>query len=387
MQLHHLHVVVAGGATGGAAAALLLARAGARVTVLERVAQPRAVGAGIALAANGLAVLESVGLGPALAASAQDVGPARIVDAGGHVLFTPPAPRPRIAMVRRATLQGLLLDAMAAEPRIEQRFGTEVIRAHPDGRVVTRSAAGEHHLRADLVVGADGVHSRVREGGAFEARVSPPGITYVRALAPEGLARNEEAWTAAGLFGSFPVDGATYLYASAGSAACRAAMAARDLAAFREAWARAYPPAAALLGALDSWDDLLVNDVLRVDCRRWFDGRIVLLGDAAHAMPPNTGQGANSALVDAAVLLDALRHSPDLSAALAAYEARRRPAVRKVATLSARLGMLAERTHPVVRRLRDGLLMPLLDRVASPKTNALLLQESPDALRSIGRAS
>ena len=68
MNLDALHVIVVGGATAGAGAALLLARAGARVTLIERVADPRAVGAGIAIAENGLAVLESIGLGPAIAA-------------------------------------------------------------------------------------------------------------------------------------------------------------------------------------------------------------------------------------------------------------------------------------------------------------------------------
>ena len=216
MQMQNLNVVVAGGATGGAATALLLARAGARVVVLERVAHPRAVGAGIGLAANGLAVLESLGLGPAIAAAACSVGSGRIVDGRGRVLLAPPEPRPRIEMIRRATLQGVLLDAMAAEARISRHFGVEVVRAAPDGSVTARGAEGVLHFKADLVVGADGVHSKVREGGDFGARVSPPGLAYVRALVPEGLARCEEAWTAAGLFGSFPVDGATYVYASAG---------------------------------------------------------------------------------------------------------------------------------------------------------------------------
>ena len=66
MQLADLHVIIIGGATGGGSAALLLARAGARVTLVERIAQPRAVGAGIAIAENGMAVLESLGMAPAL---------------------------------------------------------------------------------------------------------------------------------------------------------------------------------------------------------------------------------------------------------------------------------------------------------------------------------
>ena len=386
MRLDSLHVVVAGGATGGAGAALLLARAGARVTVLEKVAEPRAVGAGIAIAENGMAVLESLGLRPAIERVARQARGARVVDVHGRTLLAPPEPAPRMWTLRRATLQGILLDALAAEPRVECRFGTEVADARADGTVDARGEAGGERLRADLVIGADGVHSRVRECGAFGARQRPPGIAYVRTLVEPGCAQNVEAWTPAGLFGSFDVDDATYLFASAGTAACRDAVAARDLDAFRAAWARAYPPAAEMLARVATWDDFIVNRVLRVDCARWHDGRLVLLGDAAHAMAPNLGQGANSALVDAAVLLDELRRRPDLPAALAAYEARRRPAVKAVAGAAAALGAMAELTHPVARWMRDHLALPVARAMSSPKTIARVLQEPPATLLAIGRA-
>jgi 2-polyprenyl-6-methoxyphenol hydroxylase-like FAD-dependent oxidoreductase len=386
MDPHDLHVVVVGGATGGATAALLLARAGAHVTVVERVARPRAVGAGIALAENGMAVLESLGLGPALAA-AREVRGIRVTDATGRTLLTTPEPAPRVVMLRRATLQGVLLDALATEPRVQRRFGAEVVGAAPDGTLVLREPDGETRtLRADLVIGADGVHSRVREGGAFGARTRGTGIRYIRGLVAEGLAEQVEAWTAAGLFGSYAVDGGTYFFASCGTSDCADALAAHDLGALRAAWARAYVPADRILGAVKDFDALLVNHVERVDCARWHDGRLVLLGDAAHAMAPNLGQGANSALVDAAVLLDELRRAPALGAALAAYDARRRPAVRRVADTAARLGRLAEATHPVARTLRDRVLLPAAGLFTTPRTAAAVLQEPPHALLAIGRA-
>jgi 2-polyprenyl-6-methoxyphenol hydroxylase-like FAD-dependent oxidoreductase len=379
-------VVVSGGAIGGAAAALLFARAGARVTLCERVAEPRALGAGIGLADNGLAVLEALGLLGALAAQARPVAAARIVDGARRPIFAPPGPAPRLWTLRRADLHGVLLDAVAAEPGIAAHYGVEVERATNDGRVWVREATGgARELAADLVIGADGVASRVRDGGRFGAVVHPPGIQYLRVLVDGGAALGEEAWTAAGLFGSFAVAGGAYVYASAGSPATRAALAAGDLAALCDAWRDAYPAATPLLAGIARFDDLLLHPVRRVDCERWVDGRLVLLGDAAHAMAPNLGQGANSALVDAAVLLDELRRAPELAAGLAAYEHRRRPAVRYVAAAAARLGALAEWRRPWARWFRDRLLMPLAARLTRPGDLDRVLQERRDTLLEIGR--
>jgi 2-polyprenyl-6-methoxyphenol hydroxylase-like FAD-dependent oxidoreductase len=385
MNLSQLHVLVVGGATGGAATALLLARARARVTLLEKVAQPRAVGAGIGLAENGLAVLESIGLGPAIAAHGRAVDSPAIVDGRSRLMLAPPRPTPRVRMIRRSDLQGLLLDALAAEPRVERQFGAEVIGAERDGRVLARIDGRTVEHRADLVVGADGVHSRIRTAGDFGARVRPPGIAYLRALVDVEAAQGVEAWTGAGIFGSFAVDNGTYFFASAGTRACRDAIAARDLEALRAVWARAYPPSVPLLGAVRRFDDLIFNRVIRLDCQRWVDGRLALLGDAAHAMSPNLGQGANSALVDAAVLLDELRRAADLASGLDAYQRRRRPAVQRVARAAASMGALAEITSPVARWLRDRLLLPVAARFGGDAT-ALVMQEPPATLLAIGRA-
>jgi len=384
MQLRDLRVLVAGGGTGGCAAALLLARAGASVSVIERVAQPRAVGAGLALAANGLAVLESLGLAPALARGCPAVD-ARITDERGTTLLPSPPDAPVPVLVRRATLQGVLLDALAAEPRISSQFGVEVRHVAPDGTVELQEGDRRSTTRADLVIGADGVHSRVREGGAFGARVAGRGIHYVRTLVTTGTATGTEAWTALGIFGAFAVDGGTYCFMSCGSPVLREALARRDLDAFRQAWAQAYPPARALLAGVAGFDDLLGNEVIEVRCTRWHDGRVALLGDAAHAMAPNLGQGANSALVDAAVLLHELRHADSLEEALVAYERRRQPAVARVATAAARLGALGEVTHPLGRAARAALLR-VVARLPLKGATAAVLQEPAETLLAIGRA-
>ncbi len=386
MNIDALHVIVVGGATAGAGAALLFARAGARVTLVERIADPKAVGAGIGIAENGLAVLESIGLGPAIDAVGAPVPAPRIVDSNGRVLFAPPGPTPKVLMLRRSDLQQVLLDAVASEPRIERCFGAEVIGSDRLGGIEVRTKDGAHHLRGDLVIGADGVHSRIRAAGDHGANVSPPGVSYVRVLVACDGARGEEAWTAAGLFGSFAVRGGTYAFASVGGRDVRRALAERDLDGFRSAWARAYPPAAQILAGVEHWDDLLFNQVLRVECQRWFDGRQVLVGDAAHAMAPNLGQGANSALVDVAVLLDEVRRADDLQTAFARYQQRRRSAVARVARMAARLGAVAEITNPLGRWLRDRILMRLLSLAGRSATTSEVLQEPTETLLAIGRA-
>ncbi|MEY4509144.1 MAG: hypothetical protein RLZZ450_1266 [Pseudomonadota bacterium] len=134
---------------------------------------------------------------------------------------------------------------------------------------------------------------------------------------------------------------------------------------------------------MTGFDQLLVNDVVRVRCARFYDGPRVLVGDAAHAMAPNLGQGANSALVDAAVLLDELRRADTLLQALVAYDARRRPKVEQVASTAARLGTLAELTHPLLRFVRDRVLMPLASlRDGSALTRAAW-QEDPATLGAL----
>src|SRR5262245_41121981 len=102
MGIEHMNVTVVGGAIGGATAALLLANAGADVRLIERVAAPRAAGAGIGLAENGLAVLFALGFGPALERAGRAVEHARIVDGQGRVLLAPNAPR--VLMLRRSDL-------------------------------------------------------------------------------------------------------------------------------------------------------------------------------------------------------------------------------------------------------------------------------------------
>jgi 2-polyprenyl-6-methoxyphenol hydroxylase-like FAD-dependent oxidoreductase len=376
------HALVAGAGIGGAAAALCLANAGVHVTLCERVPEPRSVGGGILLQPNGLAVLYGLGLRDALRARAAVARAIDLADGHGRRIATTPVPDfgggfDHVLVTRRSHLQTVLLDAVASHRRIRTRFGWEVVGASADGRVTVQGDGTVETVAAGVVVGADGVHSSLRKSGRFAATVTP-GVEYLRGLvAPLGVEIMTEYWTALGIFGAGPVDDGLYFYASTAAPPLAAALAARDLDALRTAWSGACPIAARVLAGVARFDDLLVNRTTRIDCGRWFDGRLVLVGDAAHAMAPNVGQGANSALVDAAVLADSLATHDDVGAAFAAYEARRRRAVRRVQDAAALLGRLGELRASWLRWGRDNLARAMLGAKASERSIRIGQQEDP----------
>jgi salicylate hydroxylase len=212
-----------------------------------------------------------------------------------------------------------------------------------------------------LVVGCDGVSSPVRASGDFGARVRSTGHGYLRGLVPShGPGVEGEYWTRFGRFGGAPVGGGTqYFYPSATAPAVRAAITARDRLALRRAWADAVPATAPVFDAVERFEDLLVNEVVRVDCATWHDGPRVPLGDAAHAMSPTARPGRQ--------LRTRRRRRPGrrVSAArttaegLDRYTARRRPAVRRVQNQADRLALIAHLHGAVARRVRDRLLRAL----------------------------
>jgi 2-polyprenyl-6-methoxyphenol hydroxylase-like FAD-dependent oxidoreductase len=365
------NAVVVGAGIGGLTASLVLSRVAARVTLVERAEQPSEVGAALALQPNGMAVLDLLGLLPAVQAVGARIDRMDIRSVTGRRLLTAEMPDlggglDHAIAVRRTDLHRLLLEAVAGVASVETRFGCVAVSADPSGAVRITSTPengadfGGDELRADVVVGADGVSSAVRSTGGFHSRVSS-GSSYVRTIV-RGRAGPwfEEYWTPLGSFGKAPLDGdLVYFWAAAHVAGAAEAVYRRDLGAFRQEWRRVLPAAADLLERVSSFDDLLVNTVRRVDCRRWFSGRLVLLGDAAHAMAPNLGQGANSALVDGVVLAEELAGAPSVMDALVGYDKRRRPLARRLQQTAAMLQRLCGIEQITTLRLRDALLAGL----------------------------
>jgi len=384
MGLTDRHVAVVGGGIAGAATALLAARAGARVTLLEQRGQPFAADTGIVLQANGLAVLYGLDLDERLLRRGVPLSSLRLADARGRTIVEVPVPRfaeglDHALVLRRTELTMALFDLIAAEPGIACRFDAQVVEAAASGELTYLCAGATQRLVADVVVGADGVHSAIRRHGGFDARLGM-GKRYVRGLGSDvGQDRRmTEYWTGLGIFGVAPLRHGCYFYASADPPPLAHALGRRDLGAFREMWSRALPLAGDILAGVDHVEDAFV---VRVDCKRWTSGRIVLVGDAAHGMPPNLGQGAGSALADAAVLVWELAQPGDIADALTRYEARRRPAVRAVQKIAGLLARLSDVGAVGLRAIRDASMHVLAPWLVGEVGMRLVEQQDPLWLR------
>ncbi len=361
-----MRVIVLGAGIGGLAAAAGLQRAGADVTVLERAATVRPVGSGLSLFGNGATALDALGLGDAVRTlsgpAGGDLQAGQRRPDGRWLARTPAAAVARLTVVHRADLHRVLAGALRPGTL---RTGVPVAGVSASGRVVHRADGGTEE--ADVVVAADGIRSRVRAG-----RPGDPGLRYAGYSAWRGVTASPvdlggaagETWGRGVRFGMAPLaDGRVYWFAVASvPEGVRAADEHATVAALVAGW---HDPVARLLAATPP-SAVTRSDVhdLAGPVPTFRSGRCVLLGDAAHAMTPDLGQGANQALEDAATLtrlLAALAADPapparEVGAALDAYDRLRRPRTQRIARRARRLGALAQASGPVSSRLRDGLL-------------------------------
>lgn len=342
-----MKAIIVGGGIGGLASALALTREGWQVEVLERAPEFTEAGAGLSLWPNALRALDALGVGEPVRSRAALEGQAGIRDAAGRWLSRADTAELErrygaAAMIHRADLLAALL---AALPGQALRPGTTVTAVRPDGTV--RHSGGES--RADLVVGADGVRSATRQSVWPDA----PGPRYAgyttwrMVTAPVPVAESSESWGRGERFGYLPLaDGRVYCFAAA-----NAPEGARDdgLAGLRRRFGGWHDPIPALLEATEP-GAVLHHDLYELPPLKTYTcGRVVLAGDAAHAMTPNLGQGACQALEDAVVL----GHVMASGDGPAAYDRQRRPRTQMIARRSRRAGVAAQWASPAAVSLRN----------------------------------
>ncbi|MFE0577145.1 FAD-dependent monooxygenase [Streptomyces sp. NPDC058874] len=358
------HAVVAGAGIGGLTAALALHRTGWRVTVCERAPGPAAVGAGIVLAPGALRAFAAIGfdvsgaVGRALPTAMGLRRPdGRWLTRADTAVLAARYGGPPLAVHRSALTHALT----AALPAGTVRYGAEVTTVDgADTFPVVRTAAGDLGGSADLVVAADGIHSPLRR------RYFPnhPGLrhsgetawrTVLPAAASPAGAATAETWGRGERFGVVPLaDGSTYVYATAlAPEGHRPADIRAELMRRFGSW---HDPVPALLERIDP-AAVLQHDLydLAAPLPRFHRGRLAWIGDAAHAMTPNLGQGGCQAIEDAVVLAHLLdgAGTGGVPAALAAYSAARCARTDAIRRRARRAGRIAALTHPLAAALRD----------------------------------
>ncbi|WP_306150787.1 FAD-dependent monooxygenase [Roseovarius sp. MMSF_3281] len=362
MSLEGLKCLVIGAGIGGLAVARALALRGAEVTVLEQADAIREVGAGLQISPNGFAVLRALGLSDALRAVGVQAQAVSLRDYHkGEVTrldLTRLDSRDYYFLHRADLIEVLAEGARAAGVRI--RLLQKVARVEPGARPAVYLSNGAV-LEADVVVGADGLHSKTRH--ALNGTVAPFFTRQVawRAVIPNAEGRGPEARIHMGPMRhlvSYPMRGSKVLNVVAVQE--RAAWTA-------ESWSQKDDPLS-LRAAFGDFGPEAQDMLARVEevylwglfrhpvAAKWHGGGVALLGDAAHPTLPFMAQGACMALEDAWALADSLAGAGDTEARLTRYQARRAERAKRVVDAASGNAWKYHLSLPPLRWAAHGLL-------------------------------
>ena len=358
-------VLIVGGGIAGLATAAGLRRAGIGCEVVEQAPAWAPVGAGIVMSVNAMAVLRRLDVADDVAARGFALGRGALTDARGRDLSATDLELlreeygPTIAL-HRAELHHALLAAAGDTP---VALGTSVEKLEPAGDRVDAVLTDGRQERYDLVIGADGLRSKVRELVFGDVPIAYSGYTCWRLAVEAPVERVElrEMWGRGQRFGVVPIGPERlYGYAVANAPRGRADPPEGRLERFRARFAAFGGQVPRILAALSS--------------PRWYRGRVALIGDAAHAMTPNMGQGAAMALEDSAVLVEELQRGGPLESRLAAWRSRRQDRVRWVQDQSRRIGRVGQLENALGCAARDAVLRALPNRAAAGALRRLASQ-------------
>lgn len=381
--MEETRIVIVGAGPAGLVAALAAKKLGVEAEVYEQAPDFGRVGGGILLHSNGLRVLDALDLLDEFRASMRWTREMVLETAEGKRLTTfdysqVAVPHNQGAVVMRYTLQEHLLAAA-------ERAGVPVHFSHR--LEFLKSERGSGALRFEngvevasrVILACDGIRSRVRAGSGIRTQERTIGEAYLRGIAAAATENStiREIWGPDGRrFGICPLSGdQTYFFCSVPLGRWRKIAASPEL---LERWIAEWesfgPDVISLLRAVSDWAKVSYSELAEIRAAPWYRLPVFLVGDAAHAMTPNLGQGANSAMVDALVLMrllaPALKAGSSLKEVGHFYDVLRRPFVTRIQTASRRFGQMASWT--ALHSLRDRLLAASASFAPVARSGALL---------------
>ncbi len=333
-------VLIAGGGIGGLAAAVGLAQRDHAVLVLEKAPALGEIGAGIQLGPNAFHAFDYLGVGEDARAMAVYIDALRLMDAltAEEIIHIDLGERFRArfknpyAVVHRGDLHGVFLRACRAHHNVELKVNSEVVGYEQNGTHVTaRLASGEAHT-GSVLIGADGLWSNVRKQVVGDGPPRVAGHTTYRSVIPADQMPEDLRWNAATLWAGpkchlvhYPLSGwkvFNLVITCHNEARQPAAGVPVSEAEVMQGFAHVHAKARKIIHTGSDWKYWVLCDRDPVD--KWVDGRVALLGDAAHPMLQYMAQGACMAMEDAVCLSRMVEAFPgDLGQALEAYCARR----------------------------------------------------------------
>jgi 2-polyprenyl-6-methoxyphenol hydroxylase-like FAD-dependent oxidoreductase len=360
-------VLIVGGGVAGPALALFLRKAGIASAVYEAHPFVEGVGGGLGLAPNGLKVLAALGLAAPLTRQAATISTFAFRNDRGATLATTridPAiyGQPMLAL-SRALLFETLAKAMDHE-RIEVHYDKRLARLEEHSKGVVAHFADGTTAEGDVLIGADGIRSVVRRhllsdvGAEYVGMIGIGGFTPLAHLPALPGDTMTFVFGRRGFFGYSAADGDYALWWSnrfRDRELTRDELDHVDRDALKDElldrFGSYYAPIPSLVERTANLLQLNVYDVPSLPT--WHRGRIVLIGDAAHAVSPNAGQGASLALEDAMYLAKLLRDVPDYSSAFARFEQDRKTRAERVVAEGRRRGGDKSIVSPWRQKLRE----------------------------------
>jgi 2-polyprenyl-6-methoxyphenol hydroxylase-like FAD-dependent oxidoreductase len=365
-------VLIAGGGIGGLAVALGLAKKGFRSILLEKASALGEIGAGIQLGPNAFHAFDHLGVGEAARGMAVYIDQLRLMDAltaqeithvdlgeNFRTRFGNP-----YAVVHRGDLHGVFLKACRDSELIDLRVSSEVTGYDQDGTSVTAHLTGGGRVSGSLLIGADGLWSNVRKQVTADGAPRVSGHTTYRSVIPTEEMPEDLRWNAATLWAGpkchivhYPLSGwkvfnlvVTYHNDAPEPVAGKPVSEQEVMQGFEHVHERAQN----IIRHGKSWRLWVLCD--RDPAERWIDGRVALLGDAAHPMLQYFAQGACQAMEDAVCLSHMMASHEDHATALEAYRARRFPHTARVQLMSRAIGEHIYHADGEHARLRNAIM-------------------------------